>query len=67
VSADARKWPGLDGWVLIALSAVLLGVYLGRGRLGGEYRLLLALAANATWLAATWWTRRRLAAGAEEP
>lgn len=66
MTARAKRWPGPDGWALVALSAVLLGVYLGRGRIGGEYRLFLVLAVNATWLAVTWWSRRR-AAGAQAP
>jgi predicted LPLAT superfamily acyltransferase len=54
-----RPWPGWDGALLIALGVAIVAVYLGRGQLGGEHRLLLALGLDVAWLALTAWTRLR--------
>ena len=53
-----RPWPGWDGWALIAAALVALGVYLGRGRLGGGERLALALGLDVCWLLGTGVVRR---------
>jgi len=48
-----RPWPGWDGGLLLLVSALAVAVWLGRGRLGGDDRLLLALALNLAWLLGT--------------
>lgn len=45
-------------WLIGALSVALIGVYLGRGLLGGGERLAAVLAVNAVFLGSTWWLRR---------
>ena len=45
-------------WTIGVLSVVLIGVYLGRGMLGGGERLAAVLAANAVFLGTTWWSAR---------
>lgn len=52
------RWPGLDGLVLTALALVLVGVYLGRGGLGGEVRVAVVVGLDLVWLALTWLARR---------
>ncbi|MCP4809575.1 MAG: hypothetical protein GY913_01675 [Proteobacteria bacterium] len=45
-------------WTIAALSVLLVGVYLGRGMLGGGERLAAVLAINGLFLGSTWWLRR---------
>ena len=56
--ARRRAWPGWDGALLLLVSAAAVAVWLWRGRLGGDERLLLALALNAAWLLGTGLSRR---------
>ncbi len=53
-----RSWPGWDGALLLAVALAALAVYLGRGRLGGDLRLLMVLALDLAWLLGTGWARR---------
>jgi predicted LPLAT superfamily acyltransferase len=59
-----RPWPGWDGALLLLVSALAVSIWLGRGRLGGDERLVLVLVLNAGWLLATGfgrgWGRVRL-------
>lgn len=53
-----RSWPGWDGVLLLGVSALAVGVYLSRGRLGGDERLLFTLVLNAAWMLGTGFARR---------
>ncbi len=55
--ARRLSWPGWDGVVLLLLSVVAVVVYLSRGRLGGDERLLFALVLNSCWLLWTGFAR----------
>ncbi len=53
-----RAWPGWDGALLLAVCAAAVAIWLWRGQLGGDGRLLLLLGLNAGWLLITGVTRR---------
>jgi len=57
-SAEPRSWPGLDGWVLVVLAAVLVCWWLVRGRVGPDLHVGVLLLVDAAYLGATWWSRR---------
>ena len=52
------RWPGWDGWILLALAVILIGTWLIRGRLGGGPHLLIILALDLVYLGVTWLSRR---------
>ena len=52
------RWPGRDGVALLIFGMLLVGVWLGRGRLGGEVRLGVALGVDLLWLGGTWLLRQ---------
>lgn len=53
-----KRWPGWDGAAVLAIAVGAVAIYLGRGRLGGEWQLGVVLALDAVYLGVTWWSRR---------
>ncbi|MBX2796332.1 MAG: glycosyltransferase family 2 protein [Myxococcales bacterium] len=56
--AARRRWPGLDGLVLVALGAVLVLTWLLKGMPEVGWPLVVVLSASASWLAVTSSLRR---------
>ncbi len=53
-----RAWPGWDGALLLLVLGLAVAVWLARGQLGGEGRLVLLGGLYAGWLLVTGFTRR---------
>ncbi len=55
---ERRVWPGLDGWTVLVLSAIVVATWAIRGRAGPDLHIAVMLVLDAAYLGATWWSRR---------
>ncbi len=51
-------WPGLDGWVILALSVLVVGTWWLRARSGPDLHVGILVGLDVLYLSATWWRRR---------